>query len=247
MLFLDQGTLQFMSIEVELGAYEHSPRTLSTVGLKPPQAIAHFLSKKAPNLQGFFYNFLHDLESLWWITQFMLFFHHNSSLKKLDDEQTKQRLKDIRSIFPSPNPATARPGFFKTEHTHAKRTKSLYASYAVSLLANLAVARDRLVVESERFESALPEVDKDLGLHMKEFWQKCKNESQSLEDYVGLHEYLKELWEMCKTETQSIELAPLIESKKRKSELTENEAESSKRQRIHCTPNSDLDHINNAV
>jgi len=210
------GTLHFMSIEVELGDYKHVSETAiegDPDERDPGQDIAHFISEEAPNPHEFFYNFLHDLESLWWISQFMLFFHHNSSLKKLDDEQTNQRLEDIGYIFPGPNPVTERPDFFKTERTHAKKTKSLYASYAVSLLAKLAVARRRLVREFRNFESALPEEDKDLGLHMEEFWQKCENKSRSLKKYVGLHKYLKEIWEQCETVTQSVELILVVERK----------------------------------
>ncbi len=82
-----------MSIEVDVQHYCHVPQKKRTPRQSLDQALAEYTKVELPQ---FFYNYLHDLESLWWITQFMLFLHHDSSLEKLDDHQMNQRLLEIK-------------------------------------------------------------------------------------------------------------------------------------------------------
>jgi len=71
----NQGTFDFMSVEVELQHYSFIPKLAEIALFKPKVA------SRLPALT-FYYNPLHDLESLWWIAVWIILTH-------LDDSRTR--------------------------------------------------------------------------------------------------------------------------------------------------------------
>jgi hypothetical protein len=90
----NQGTLDFMSVEVELQHYSFMPK---------PAEIDLFKLKVASRLPAliFRYNPLHDLESLWWIAVWMMFTHRDDRVEQEpsnEDEESQSRYAE--RLFP---------------------------------------------------------------------------------------------------------------------------------------------------
>jgi serine/threonine protein kinase len=89
-----QGTIYFMAIEIAVQRYRFQPLTLPGPSMLPPP---------------FYYNPLHDIESIGWITNYFLFRHFTEA------NHDRQALdKDAHTLFPSNNDWSGRTDSFKT-------------------------------------------------------------------------------------------------------------------------------------
>jgi hypothetical protein len=72
-----QGTLDFVSLEVELGRYTFLSR-LPPIATDISKCVVHQYQ-----VRPFNYNSLHDLESLWWVAMNLIFNHRDRHFAQL--------------------------------------------------------------------------------------------------------------------------------------------------------------------
>jgi hypothetical protein len=123
-----QGTMNFMSIEVarQQFLFHPEPGTSSSELDKLASLTAQDVGT-APRAQAstdvrFFHNHLHDLESLWWIAVWVVFYNNFSQRRPSHDppsltlEDVQRQLKQAKTLFPSMLHSTLRrDGFQKSE------------------------------------------------------------------------------------------------------------------------------------
>jgi hypothetical protein len=91
----NQGTLDFMSVEIESLEYRYRPALPPKVSDDPRAMVKPSLSPP------FRYNPLHDVESIWWVGVWFLFCHRDkitTSNADLVDAQTQ--LDHVQKLFP---------------------------------------------------------------------------------------------------------------------------------------------------
>src|SRR6267154_58270 len=104
-----QGTQYFMSIEVAARRYLFLP---SAPGISFDQLGEQLLARQqgvraAQTKVPFFHNHLHDLESLWWVAVWVVFFNDFSNRTPSPDhtsltlQDARDQLKLARDLFPS--------------------------------------------------------------------------------------------------------------------------------------------------
>jgi hypothetical protein len=86
-----QGTLDFMSVEVELEKYLFVPRVNIVTDIKGRVTL--------PTTRVFRYNPLHDLESLWWVALWMIL-NHRDSRDEVAHSSADQQAGYARLFFP---------------------------------------------------------------------------------------------------------------------------------------------------
>ncbi|KAG9220243.1 hypothetical protein CCMSSC00406_0006308 [Pleurotus cornucopiae] len=97
--YMEQGTLQFMAVEVSLGAYQFEPSDaaedvfLAKTDVLPPLGPMP--------VSPFRHNVLHDLESIWWLTMWSIFRYHPDNVGA-DPEALKNQRRGYETLF-SPN------------------------------------------------------------------------------------------------------------------------------------------------
>ncbi|KAL5520225.1 hypothetical protein ACEPAG_9438 [Sanghuangporus baumii] len=94
-------SIDFVSSEVMKHAFQYLP---SDANWRPRSKIKAKKPEENANIVQFFHNDLHDLESLWWISIWELFFHRSNVDEELDEESAaladSEREKAIRKLFP---------------------------------------------------------------------------------------------------------------------------------------------------
>ncbi|KAI5115930.1 hypothetical protein M0805_008231 [Coniferiporia weirii] len=171
------GTLEFIAIEVTTCNYIHLPR-------KPAKtALLAMISKTMKGIEEpdvkqdiqsmshleFYYNDLHDLESIWWIPIWMLFFHDDKAHSETDDLKKANRSLRTRQLFPRNLHTLDRRDFLTNELTFAKVTSCLPKSYT-RVLVLLDVIRAYLIGAYDEVEAALPVAKRPVHNEVHDFY-----------------------------------------------------------------------------
>ena len=98
-----QGTLRFMSVEVAANQYLFLPFDYNDD--KSEEYWVHIEESKAQTQSGtgpWTYNHLHDLESLWWVAVWIVFYNHFQDSDKYipDLQEATQYLHGVQTLFP---------------------------------------------------------------------------------------------------------------------------------------------------
>jgi hypothetical protein len=164
---VQQGTMHFMSIEVAAQAFLFCPppERISIAEMVQQAEMTQNLTAQVPFSQ----NHLHDLESLWWVAVWMVFYHYFSKAASSDDhgpftlEDVDKDIKLARTLFPSVLKSTDRQNGFQT----------LFPTKCVGLPSNKKVISNFLnhlriilleqykIVESELSQSIKPNSSTD--------------------------------------------------------------------------------------
>ncbi|KAL5479078.1 hypothetical protein ACEPAI_2366 [Sanghuangporus weigelae] len=181
---LPTGTPDFTSVEAVRRAYDHLPdnddvllaRLSSWAGLSVKEIVEKLSFP-------FFHNDLHDLESIWWIATWVLFF--NRVCRDLsDEEQDYYRLLAAKAIFHIAGSPTDRTLFFQTPTVFEEQT-AWVPDELRDMTRFLNAIRRILLVSYEKFEKELPEVRTDVfeGIHEKLLlvFDACKNTAIEIE------------------------------------------------------------------
>jgi hypothetical protein len=135
-----------MAIEVDSQAYLFRSRRL-TIG-------PNFTRQDAPHLPPFQSNYLHDVESAWWVAVFILFCNRDKSereqLLEPEASQADKQLLAVQQMFPRVLGSTSRHEIFSQEQVFFDAVKHLPSRF-VAAGSKLDVARYLLV---ERYEQA---------------------------------------------------------------------------------------------
>ena len=160
--------MQFMSIEVAAQMFLFAPRQshpsanfiqkVHQIKQLKERAAANIIQDKPANLP-FFHNHLHDLESLWWVAVWIVFYNHFSKSQQPDEEPlsslqvAERQLRLAGTLFPSIMKSTDRRDGFQTSFSqvcedlpHHKETICTY----------LEALRTTLVDHYIAIESTLP-------------------------------------------------------------------------------------------
>jgi len=106
-----QGTMHFMSIEVAARIFLFLPQQ-STEPTKFQDKLRRIQEQKSiknnkPAKLAFVHNHLHDLESLWWVAVWMVFYHDLRETEKSNEapladlQDVERQLAHARTLFPS--------------------------------------------------------------------------------------------------------------------------------------------------
>src|SRR5712672_3089707 len=128
-----QGTLSFMPIEVASKRFLFLPSRGGT-GLTDFKAYRRAREQDggtAPKAIPFSYNHLHDLESLWWIAVWVVFFNHFSEGTPTPDrpslslEDASRQLKSAQTLFPLALESTTREHVFQKDEDFLEKCEGL--------------------------------------------------------------------------------------------------------------------------
>ncbi|KAK0470890.1 hypothetical protein IW261DRAFT_1671976 [Armillaria novae-zelandiae] len=163
-----QGTAIFMPVEIQTQTYLFLPRIKfignprmqeadyntmfgedDAEGTKEESLVPSMPDTKTPSAY-IPHNFLHDLESLWWIGEHALFSSVPASGKV---PHVEQQVSSYKVLFPhSSGGSNARTMFLSTDQVHARRIADLPVQYAKAARA-LSEARNFLEIHYTRLES----------------------------------------------------------------------------------------------
>ncbi|KAL5496159.1 hypothetical protein ACEPAH_3076 [Sanghuangporus vaninii] len=139
-------------------AVAHHMRTTS-IDYMASEAIKHrYLFSICGAETPFFHNDLHDLESLWWIVIYMIFFMLDTSFD-VEPVQAKliKRRNTLQALFPRSNTTKARQFFITNEHTFFDNLSWL-PEKLLDLRWTLTVLRKDLTDYYIEFESKFPNI-----------------------------------------------------------------------------------------
>lgn len=152
-----QGTMHFMSIEVATQRFLFRPPR--------PRASTSEMVQRAGTMQNvtapvpFSHNHLHDLESLWWVAVWVVFYNYFLKVPLLDDRplfkltDVEKQLKLARTLFPPiPKSVDRRDGF----QTSFQDACVGLPSNKKTICDHLDSAREILIEHYKIVESALP-------------------------------------------------------------------------------------------
>lgn len=163
-----QGTMHFMSIEVAAQMFLFTPRRShpSANFIQKVQQIKQLKERAATNIKQdkpanlpFSHNHLHDLESLWWVAVWIVFYNHFSKSQQPDEEPlsdlqvAERQLRLAGTLFPSVMKSTDCQNGFQTSFSQVcedlPRNKETICTYLEAL-------RTTLVDHYIAIESTLP-------------------------------------------------------------------------------------------
>ncbi|KAL5525389.1 hypothetical protein ACEPAF_9259 [Sanghuangporus sanghuang] len=187
------GTPDFMAIEATRRFYAHlpddDPSHVETEGQTPLEhRIDESCSRKGSDLSPpFFHNDLHDLESLWWITIWVLFsyrsFSGNVITGSRERESEVQRRSSGAELFPGNSDTENRRMFLVSKEIYFRRF-SWMPDCLRSIKATLNTLRRILIWRYRKFEAAFPTIQMDVieGVHDRigRNFLKCKALAASL-------------------------------------------------------------------
>jgi Fungal protein kinase len=105
LIVLHQGTMHFMSVEVAAQKFLFQPRFVNITDFM--QDVRNTSGIRKTTIVPFSHNHLHDLESLWWVAVWMVFYNRFSKAQRSDDEppftltEAERQLKLSQVLFPS--------------------------------------------------------------------------------------------------------------------------------------------------
>ncbi|KAI5115302.1 hypothetical protein M0805_003528 [Coniferiporia weirii] len=204
------GTLDFMAVEVTNHAYLYAiPLSSACDSIMYKARLSALLSKAKLQKEGrvdleadmdtrikaaatFFYNDLHDMESMWWIPIWMLFFHDNEAQRETDGLKMSNRSLCVRQLFPRNLNTSDRKKFLDDKKSFLTAVSRLPKSFA-HLVEVLELLMDLLRGMYRDSEASLPKFDRDV----------YKNE---------LHEFFNDTWDFCIDFAKNITLVPYRDS-----------------------------------
>jgi len=156
-----QGTMHFMSIEVAAQKFLFRPRVSGQSAnvieiVRRARGVVQNSTAPVP----FCHNHLHDLESLWWVTVWVVFYNHFSTTWRSGDEpplnikNAEHQLKLARILFPSVMKSTDRQNGFQTS---IQETCVGLPSNKMGICVYLDGLRDILIKHYTVIESSLPQ------------------------------------------------------------------------------------------
>jgi hypothetical protein len=164
LIAFQQGTMHFMSIEVAAQEFLFLPRPRLTTANLRQRGHQDVISAPAGQTEvPFSHNHLHDLESLWWVAVWILFYNHFSkeetSSRSVTLHDAEQRLRLAQTLFPPVRGSdTCRDGFqtvFQKKYYKLPEDNRPFG-------ANLDVIRQLLITQYNDVEANLPEsIDPD--------------------------------------------------------------------------------------
>ncbi|KAL5520223.1 hypothetical protein ACEPAG_9436 [Sanghuangporus baumii] len=191
------GTPEFMSIEAMRRCYMYCrpvrendvlaeiPETISDVTLSDLNAL--FAKQPSTIKPTFFHNNLHDLESLWWVAVWVLFFCGDGGGSrgggKRIGKPDEQRDWAASELFPKDRTITDRMLFFQNEEVFDEKVAWMPEKYNHSTMV-LNYLRAALVMKLKDFESEFPVIRMDVLQGLQErfrllfdacrrFWDEC--------------------------------------------------------------------------
>ncbi|THH05725.1 hypothetical protein EW145_g4588 [Phellinidium pouzarii] len=151
------GTLDFMSVEVTQSKYLFQPELDFDVESESSSDEELII----PHL-NFSYNDIHDMESMWWLPIWMMFFHDIKSKAITDELQRAKRILEIRELFP------------RNLNTGPRMT---FLMNGFSFMESMSCLRVILKKKYQLFESTLPTLNQTVldGLYDLIFktWDLC--------------------------------------------------------------------------
>ncbi|KAI5115744.1 hypothetical protein M0805_002822 [Coniferiporia weirii] len=156
------GTLDFMAVEVTRRYYNFLPiRDVDQVFGEAARVLAEQDSGQVDLGMGFCHNRFHDLESIWWIAVWMLFFHDDKSCPESDDSRRAIRKMQAQGLFPRDLNISDRHHCLLNEKAFKVMTNCLSPTFR-KVIAALNAVRTALQRAYERAEATLPErIDMD--------------------------------------------------------------------------------------
>ena len=159
---LQQGTMHFMSIEVAAQVFRFHPPERITV--------AEFLDRNpgdvgtARTKVPFSHNHLHDLESLWWVAVWIVFYNHFEKTEtSVTLENIEKQLKLAQTLFPPILGSNTRDLAFQftfQELCHRLPEDNRPIGVELDLLRRLLIS-EYIIVEAKFPESVDPDSSKD--------------------------------------------------------------------------------------
>ncbi|KAI5114951.1 hypothetical protein M0805_002402, partial [Coniferiporia weirii] len=200
------GTLDFMAVEVTNRAYLHGipsssvrDKIMYKAKLSALRSKVELQEEKGVDPEAdidtrikavatFFYNDLHDMESMWWIPIWMLFFHDNEAQREADGLKMANRSLCVRQLFPRDLNTSDRVNFLVDAKVFLTTVSCLPRSF-VHIAEALESPRELLRRMYHDSEASLPKFDRDV----------YKDD---------LHEYFDDAWDLCIVFAKDITLAP---------------------------------------
>src|SRR5882762_1178317 len=135
-----QGTMHFMSVEVAAQKFLFQPRFDEDVDITDfMQGVRNTSGIQRTTTVPFSHNHLHDLESLWWVAVWMVFYNLFSKGRGANDQppltltEAEHQLKQAQVLFPSALKSTDRLfGFqisFQETYFALQRDKAVICGY----------------------------------------------------------------------------------------------------------------------
>ena len=177
-----QGTMHFMSIEVAVQSFLFKPPPSSNATAVDQWRMAKKIGEAwGPTEVLFFHNHLHDLESLWWVAVWVVFYNHFSpSGDQFTLRDAEDQLKKARILFPPMVGSTTRRDAFQGSELFKKACDLLHPNKK-SVYLGLKILREQLIKHYNAVEKELP-----LSIRL-EF-----SEDDIYDDFAGLFLNLKE-------------------------------------------------------
>ncbi|KAI5117344.1 hypothetical protein M0805_006243 [Coniferiporia weirii] len=156
------GTLDFMAVEVVSRKYAFEPNRddedsiFDEAARGPPGKNNEWTDPG----KGFYHNRFHDLESIWWIPVWMLFFHDNKACPVTDDVTRAIRKSQMQELFPRNLNTTERGYCLQGKSVFTKATECLSSSFW-KIIKSLDGIRVSLRRAYERAEVNTPEIKTD--------------------------------------------------------------------------------------
>ncbi|KAI5115745.1 hypothetical protein M0805_002823 [Coniferiporia weirii] len=161
------GTLDFMAVEVTRRKYAFDrPKkdtSFSEVIRKRAMRKGGSLDRvnaEVPSPPNFRFNRFHDMESLWWIPVWILFFHDNKSQSETDDFRRVERKCQARELFPGNLETSSRHFCLLREANFLDATNCLSPPFEV-IIAALEGIKSNLRIAYEEAEVSLLEINTD--------------------------------------------------------------------------------------
>ncbi|KAL5520234.1 hypothetical protein ACEPAG_9447 [Sanghuangporus baumii] len=190
--YVRTGSTYFMAVEVIKQSYNYG-----TPGEKSEGGIDALLKGFADENfqeeldQTFLHNDLHDLESLWWITIYIIFFNYDDSDSRSNEDETATsgnlRRTVASQLFPGTEDTHYRRDFLSNQHTF-KQGMAWIPSELLKIKTVLDLLRITLVQKYSAYESKLPDI--------------C------LEALQGIHEEFYKAFDGCIQLADGIDLKP---------------------------------------
>ncbi|THH04287.1 hypothetical protein EW145_g5639 [Phellinidium pouzarii] len=167
------GTLDFMAVEVARSEYMFCPELDRDTIRSNIFANTETIRSPQPN---FYYNGIHDMESLWWFPIWMMFFHDIKFWDTMNESQKNDRISMILELFPRHLDTTLRHPFLNSSFSFKKSMSCLPECFDV--FSNvLDFLRSNLKRNYQLFEATLPTPDQAVldGLYglCFEAWDVC--------------------------------------------------------------------------
>ena len=173
--------MHFMSIEVAVQSFLFKPPPSSNATAVDQLRMAKKIGKARGLTEVLFsHNHLHDLESLWWVAVWVVFYNHFSpSGDQFTLRDAEDQLKKARILFP-PMECITRPNAFRDSQSF--REACVLHPNKKRIYFGLNLLRERLIKDYSAIEEGLP-----LSIRLE------SSEDDIYDDFAGLFLAMKEV------------------------------------------------------